>query len=423
MGQCVRELPSRPLQRRGRWHLRIPALLFLVSLPGLAPGCAGDRGAGPGLTVRDSSGVRIVQVPESLLDAVPARRLSEPVLVAPAADAPESEGLFRVTAARRLADGTIAVANAGSKEIIVFDAAGRRLRAFGREGAGPGEFRSLAGLWHAAPDSLFAYDQALSRITLLSTSGTVHATLPVPPGDGEGYPVVRDRAPGGSFAVLYVLGYGLGAESGVSDDSVTFARLDAGGEDVSPLGRYLHSQSYVESGANGMFVTGLPFGRADHFALAPSGYYLGRADPLRIDGFEGDGRLRVSIRPVLSPRRVTAEDRARAERDLAGSDAPEARREAARRIAAMPIPGTMPALGRLVVGRDGDLWVQDYPADEEAATRWSVLSPGGEPRGRVVVPPRFEVKEIGSGYVLGVRRDEMDVERVEMYRLEDWTAP
>lgn len=423
MEQRVRDLTSELLRRRGRCHLRIAALLMLASLAVLAPACSGEGGAGAGLVVRDSSGVQIVQVPENLLSAVPVQRLSEPLLVAPAADAPESEGLFRVTGARRLADGTIAVANAGSKEIIVFDAAGRRVRAFGREGAGPGEFRSLAGLWHAAPDSLFAYDQALSRITLLSTSGAVHATLPVPPGDGEGYPVVRDRAPGGSFAVLYVLGYGVGAESGVSDDSVTFARLDPGGQDAAPLGRFLHSQSFVEASANGMSVTGLPFGRADHFALAASGYYLGRADPARIDGFDGDGRLRVSIRPVFAQRRVTPEDRARAERELAGSDAPEARREAARRIAAMPIPETMPALGRLVVGRDGSLWVQDYPADEEAATRWSVFTPGGEPRGRVVVPARFEVKEIGSGYMLGVRRDEMDVERVEMYRLEDGTAP
>lgn len=402
----------------GKQGCRLPWWSAVAALVALVPACSGERGPERGLEVRDSAGVRIVQVPESLLDGAPVRRLAEPVLVAPAADAPESEGLFRVTAVRRLADGSIAVANAGAKEIVVFDTAGRRLRAFGREGAGPGEFRSLAGLWHAAPDSLFAYDQALSRITLLSTRGRVHATLPVPPGAGEGFPVVRDRAPGGSYAVLYVLGYGVGAESGVSDDSVTFARLDPGGREPAPLGRFLHSQSYVESGANDLSVTGLPFGRADHFALGGSGYYLGRANPFRIDGFDEGGRLRVSIRPALAPRRVTAEDRARVERELAGSDDPGARREAARRIAAMPIPETMPALGRLVVGRDGDLWVQDYPADEEAAARWTVFGPGGEPRGRVVVPPRFEVKEVGSDYVLGVRKDEMDVERVEMYRLE-----
>mgnify|MGYP006190973157 CR=1 FL=1 len=54
--------------------------------------------------------------------------------------------LHRVTGATRFSDGTLVIANAGSRELYRYDSGGRFLGAFGKIGDGPGEFRALTWL-------------------------------------------------------------------------------------------------------------------------------------------------------------------------------------------------------------------------------------------------------------------------------------
>jgi hypothetical protein len=49
--------------------------------------------------------------------------------------------------------------------------------------------------------------------------------------------------------------------------------------------------------------------------------------------------------------------------------------------------------------------------------RWIVFDSDGRWLGAVEVPPNGRVSEIGADYVLGVWRDELDVERVQMFEL------
>jgi hypothetical protein len=47
-----------------------------------------------------------------------------------------------------------------------------------------------------------------------------------------------------------------------------------------------------------------------------------------------------------------------------------------------------------------------------------IFAPDGEWLGTIALPDRLTVLEIGSDYVLGVWRDEFDVERVQLLTLE-----
>lgn len=97
-------------------------------------------------------------------------------------------------------------------------------------------------------------------------------------------------------------------------------------------------------------------------------------------------------------------------------------------------PEHYPLIGRLLADESGYLWVMAYPVllepvssdyfarayyarVEEGGARWRVLAPGGRLVAELRTPPGLFPLEIGEDYILGVSRDELDVESVELYRL------
>ena len=86
--------------------------------------------------------------------------------------------LFQALSSLRLADGRIAVADAGASEVRFFDERGRYLSTSGRRGDGPGEFRRPSRIRFHAPDTLLVWDQQLWRTTFLGLDGSLIRTEP-----------------------------------------------------------------------------------------------------------------------------------------------------------------------------------------------------------------------------------------------------
>jgi hypothetical protein len=85
----------------------------------------------------------------------------------------------------------------------------------------------------------------------------------------------------------------------------------------------------------------------------------------------------------------------------------------------MPSPATRPAYSNLLPGPDGDVWAPEHHGYSEAgrATACVVFGPDGAWLGSVMLPARFTPLEIGRDYVLGVRRDDVDAEHVQVLML------
>jgi hypothetical protein len=98
---------------------------------------------------------------------------------------------------------------------------------------------------------------------------------------------------------------------------------------------------------------------------------------------------------------------------------------------------TAPAFAAMVIDADDNVWLREYDwADvvqffdfgfapgrgtyhtvKMEDRSWNVLDSEGRLLGRMKLPSRFEVAEIGSDWVLGVWRDDDDVEHVRVYRI------
>lgn len=73
---------------------------------------------------------------------------------------------------------------------------------------------------------------------------------------------------------------------------------------------------------------------------------------------------------------------------------------------------------KVLVTRDGFLWVRDIAGDGTPAPHWTIRDNNATMLGTIAVPAGFEPYEIGADYVLGRMRDADGVEYLEMYALE-----
>ena len=137
-----------------------------VSAAFLAVACGGEAGSGGGSTVRDSSGIAIVESRGGSWQSGEEWTVAaEPSLVIGVLEGDPEYQLFDVGGAMRLDDGRIVIANAGSLQLRFYDESGAFLHAVGGQGDGPGEFQDIGWLAPLGSDTLATYDYRARRIS------------------------------------------------------------------------------------------------------------------------------------------------------------------------------------------------------------------------------------------------------------------
>lgn len=370
----------------------------------------------PRVSERDSLGVRIVESSSPRWDESEGWSVREaPLLDLAAAGTGEPYEFHRVRDAIRLTDGTLAVAT--PTEIRFFSESGAFLESVGREGEGPGEFTRLSDIDELAGDSLLAFDYWLRRGTVLAPDREVVRVFTL----GLDF-VHRDLAPIGDAHLLVMTSWPSAlikeGEAGLVRMPVPVVRLSTTGEVVDTVAMAAGSES-VRIPMEGGFADAAPmFGRDSHFAVRDDRVLLGSAERMEYRVLGADGKLLRIHRVPGYDLRLT-EARLEAERD-ARLDVNPANREILEKL---PLPERRPAYSVLLVDATGAVWLEEHVGEfvdllSFEPREWQVFDPAGEWLGAVRLPGRFTVHEIGADYVLGVRRDELDVERPQVLRLE-----
>lgn len=381
-----------------------------LSLLLIGSACAGGD-APQHFATRDSAGVSIATSRLPVWSTTGGFNvLPDPVLEVGGEGRGAGHTLSGVVAAFRLGDGRLAVADAGSSELRVFDAQGSLTAAFGRAGEGPGEMRALSRVFLLPGDSLLVSDSQLRRLTVFSADGVLQRTAPLAAGDNAASPValLADNTllarPGFSF-------HG-GQASGVHRDSVTLARYALDGTVLGTAGRHPGPELFVFSDGGATMAGRRTFGKDSHVAAAGDSYWFGSADDLSLRLHAADGRLLRIVRTHRPLRRVTSAD---IDRVIASAGADDVLMR--RMLAAAPPPDFFPAYQQVVADSDGFVWVREYAEGDAPSAQWQVFDPDGRWLGKVTLPVPLTVTQITHDEIVGVWRDDLDVEHVRVYRL------
>ncbi|NIM49399.1 MAG: hypothetical protein GTO22_09105 [Gemmatimonadales bacterium] len=395
-------------------QIRTLAGLFLIALSS-----CGREPPRQQVLVRDSAQVEIVQYALGTEAGLAAWELSpSPLLQIGAFEGEPEYQLYQATGATRLPDGSIVVANAGTHELRFYDTAGRFLQAVGQEGGGPGEFQRLSSVWRVGGDSLVTWDWGSSRLTFFDAAGRFGRTVTLTLVEGRGLPLPVGVLPDGQLLVAAIGFPSPNVTSGVLQDTAALYRCTALGEPIDSLRQFPFSDLQLFTTQHGPSVTRLPFGRRTQVGTVADGFFIGAGEAYEIRFYSSDGTLRRIVRREHRPRTVTDADVQRyKERRLAtASEMERTRFDLERRLDETEYPATMPAYGNALVGRDDNLWVADYQPLGEGG-HWTAFDRYGRMVAALETPPGFVVFEFGSDYVLGRSRDELDVERVQLYAL------
>jgi hypothetical protein len=405
----VRSCPGGAATATRRSHVVAIALVLT------AGGCGGDGALdGAGYVERDSAGITIVESTEPAWGPGRGWRISlEPRLSIGTTEGPEEYQLFRAQTALRMSDGRILVANAGTYELRFYDARGRFIATTGRQGEGPGEFRSMSATWRTEADSVVVYDWRLGRFSVFDAGGVFARSFRLAGAAGE---FALPNALFGDGTVLASVDdqdQGEYTQLGVVRGRARYNRYDRDGRLIDTLVTLPGAELYKGTHPDGSgYTTSADHAVRPFAAAAQSAWFYGSADALEFQARRMDGTLLRLARLDRTRRAMPVE--VRAARDAWLREASPQTRDFWGRV---PLPDSLPTHGRLVIDRTGNLWAQGYTVLDEGEF-WYVFDPRGRWLGEVKPPAKLRITEIGEDYLLGVMADSLGVERVMVFDLQ-----
>jgi hypothetical protein len=382
-------------------------------------GCGSVQKGSGGSTVRDSAGITIVENQAALLEEGAWSLSDDPILQIGGVDSEPEYEFWEVTQVLLNSAGRILVANRGTHQVRFYDADGTFLSAFGTEGEGPGEFRGFSGVYLTAGDSILVYDGGLGRVSLFDPAGSFAGQTTLPSRE-IGFPVgVRGALPGRRLILSGggARSFASGGDTQIVQDSLWYMVGEWGLPRVDTIGRLANDDRYIISTNLFVGIAEPPFARRASTAVHGEGIFYGIGDEYEVRVYGPDGHPRRLIRRTLSPPALTQDliDRFVYPPVPPGEEPfPPWWAEEADRF---DFPPAIPFFDRLLTDSEGHLWVRRVTWPEEGAVAWDIFDPSGIFLTSLLTPSGLEVHDIGADYILGVWKDELEVEYVRMYAL------
>ena len=393
-----------------------------VALVLTAFACSAEGGDGRSLATRDSAGVIITENAGPVWAEGDAWKLGpQPTIDLGDDEADPTEQFGTIRSLFRLPDGGLVIANfANPPEIRFYHVDGEHRRTIGGSGQGPGEFSAIFWIHFLEPDTIVAYDPTRRRLTYFDVAGELLATINTT-GLADARSTVRYLlwAPLGDGWYLRIRNRVYEAtQRGVNRDSILWTRARGDGSVIDTIGRFPGFEYYSAGTGRGESAA-LTFGLRWVVLGHDGAFYVAAGDEFRIDKYALDGTLEMSIRREYQRRPVTAADvDAMRQKELDAARTENGRRSVERRYRDFPHAEEMPAHGsHMIVDVEGNLWVEEYLGPRDSMPIYSVFTSAGRYLGDVTMPSRFQPHDIGADYVLGVWRDELDVEHAQLYAL------
>ena len=414
--------------RLRRGGCRIAAL---VPIPAICLAACSDPGSSaPNAVSRDSAGVRIVHSSAPSLDADAWTVSDAPIFQVGAADGADDYWFGELMGMARLWDGTVVAADMRRSRLAFYGRDGRFIRAVGRKGQGPGEHQQIMNLHHLPGDSLLVEDFN-GFAQLFDPRGSFVRRISLA-SEGERMAIMRARRLVGPFGdgtfAATAGGFAIGPNGPPDSRPVYRVAPDGAVEDsiVSyPTGMRMGPRGPVQ----------VVFAGRDQLAAAGGRLYHAYASLYRVEIRDRDGRLTHVVTREWTPAPIREEELQAYRESYIGMQGEDGRQvperlraQRARILEESPVADHHPPFLRMLVDRGGNFWLQErelahqlppgaFQPTVNATSRWSVFDSAGVWLTDVTLPANFRVFEISEDYLLGLSRDEQEVEQVRVYAL------
>lgn len=371
------------------------------------------------LSVRDSAGVAVAEVPAALITRAPVWVVSTTPLLrlGEANDASPSQ-YYRITGVHLLPNGRVIFASDASKQIFTIDATGNAVDTRGRQGRGPLEFLHVQMLKSSDTGAVPLFDALQRRVTLLTSTSAAPEVLSLAAlGVGALQPLVR-------FANGHLLGRVPGpwpapAAVGVVRGIDSLVRVDPEGHIVARYGAHAADDRVLRLNADGGLTGGQPPYRRKLLADADDSTVVVAASgtwELRIYSALS-GTMRI-VR-VDKPRRLVDDGMRRQYRERVLRDVRDdyGIREWTMLSNDDVFPAELPAFDLLLVDRKGAIWVRETVTLADTVAEWTVFDRAGSPVGRARLPAGFTPFDITRDRIAGVWLDSLGGEQVQVWAL------
>ena len=384
------------------------AVLALESACGGGPDDARTR-----VQRADSAGVEIVT---SGGTDVPLAWRFEPVRsIGGREEGPESFFQIDPTGIAADARGNVYVLDRGNHRVVVFGPDGRHLRSTGRKGGGPGEMQFPSTLALAPDGSVGVLDPMLGQMVRFGPDGGVLPGLPLDRGGG----MPEAAAFVGNASLLLTRSFD--AERGS-----TLQLAMAAGADTTLLARVQSPPGKQVKFPNcQVTISSMPplFQPSISWNAAGGRVAVNRGPEYEVRLFEGARHVRT-LRRGVAPQPATRElaERAvpRGEMTIRFGSG-ECRIPAGDVVEAQGFAPLMPTIARIAVAPDGGVWVARYTPGERKPPV-DVFGADGAYLGTLPAGSPFPAAFLPDGGMLSVEEDELEVQRVVVYRIDRGSA-
>lgn len=375
----------------------------------------------PRAAVRDSAGVQIVSYDSAM---VPPRFELRGTGIEMGTEA--GSELVRVSAALRMPNGKVLVADGGRRHLLRFGADGSFEKVIGRDGQGPGEFDRLGWMGRHSRDLVGTYDFGQARYSVFADSGYVRQVRFESSPDVR-FPEIHPLGVLASGAIIVTGGRSFGLSTqGPPRQYRLVAPVVQFGADGRPgrvIGRYPAVElevAVVRNGpAAGSYANGIPiFGRGSALGLVQGQVVVIDNDRFQFDVVDTTGRLIRRVRRTVANQPVRPAHMQAYIRDRVATARPQFREELQKDLEGRQHAPTFPALdARLLIDAGDRLWLAEYrrPGDREQA--WWIFTVDGRMVGQVNLPVSLTLTDAGSDWALGTWTDQDGVLTVRLYDL------
>lgn len=328
-------------------------------------------------------------------------------------------------------DGSFYVSDYGNHRIAVFDPSGEYVRAFGREGNGPGEFTTINELTIQG-DLVHVYDVNNGRVNRFHRDGSLLDVISIPYNSGAGrYGIVWQMFVTEDEELVIINQHDErdgDAESYMMKVVVMSAEHEEMWQTETPM---LRTGIWTTYAGDRLLNYSIPYPPRPMILFdTGQGIVVSPGDEPVLRLYDINGTLRLKIQVNLEPRMVTSEDRSKVmdrfnQRAAEGNDRTKQLVQAQKE--SVVFPPTKPFWTNITIDGTGFFWLQvtENTVDRQAAGGgylYRILSPEGEYLGDTRIPSTGRFTVNNGQMMINIYDREAETPQLIVYQIEPVAA-